>query len=135
MLLDSKQLIYCILVINTSCHYWTEIDASYYTQYCMLDEAGIPMPTPQPLRVQRRVPQPDQHGQAQDAAQDVALFQMRDMYMSLMESRMEALYRGEQDPTQDGGGAGASGAAAMEEDEQEEEEEEDEEDDSDDSQG
>ncbi|KOM25198.1 hypothetical protein LR48_Vigan53s001300 [Vigna angularis] len=138
-----------------------EIDASYYTQYCMLDEAGIPMPTPQPPRVHRRVLQPDQQGQAQDDAQDAAPFQMRDMYMSLMESRMDALYRGKQaimmnltsafperkfmtqeefqayvawpaDPTQDGGGAGASGATTMEEHEEEEKEEEDEEEDDED---
>ncbi|KOM41293.1 hypothetical protein LR48_Vigan04g149100 [Vigna angularis] len=86
---------------------------------------------------------------------------MRDMYMSLMESRMEALYRGEQaimmnltsafperkfmtqeefqayvawpaDPTQDGGGAGASSVATVEEDEEEEEEDEDEEEDEED---
>ncbi|KOM43259.1 hypothetical protein LR48_Vigan05g086300 [Vigna angularis] len=113
-----------------------EIDASYYTQYCMLDEAGIPMPAPQPPRPHRRAPQQAQ----QDQAQDATPFQMRDMYMSLMESKMEALYQGEQallmtvktpasvpnriksqedfmahvawptDPTQGSGGAGASGA-------------------------
>ncbi|KOM43297.1 hypothetical protein LR48_Vigan05g090100 [Vigna angularis] len=72
-----------------------EINASYYTQYCMLDEAGTPMPAPYPPKVHRRVPQQPQQDQ-QEQAQDVAPFQMRDMYMSLMESRMQALYRGEQ---------------------------------------
>ncbi|KOM52107.1 hypothetical protein LR48_Vigan09g076600 [Vigna angularis] len=39
-----------------------EIYAFYYTQYCMLDEAGIPMPAPHHLRVHRRVPQQNQQG-------------------------------------------------------------------------
>ncbi|KOM47790.1 hypothetical protein LR48_Vigan07g149400 [Vigna angularis] len=66
-----------------------EIDDSYYTQYCALDEAGQPLPPPQPPRAHRRTPQP-----TQEPAHEDAPFQMRDMYMSLMEERMNALYRG-----------------------------------------
>ncbi|KOM26060.1 hypothetical protein LR48_Vigan221s002200 [Vigna angularis] len=36
-----------------------EIDASYYTHYCMLNEAGQPMPPPQNPRVHRRAPPPE----------------------------------------------------------------------------
>ncbi|KOM41118.1 hypothetical protein LR48_Vigan04g131600 [Vigna angularis] len=47
--------------VNTSTlpleHQGKEIDASYYTQYCMLDEAGLPMPAPQPPQAHRRAPQ------------------------------------------------------------------------------
>ncbi|KOM25545.1 hypothetical protein LR48_Vigan115s001500 [Vigna angularis] len=117
-----------------------EIDTSYYTLYCMLDEEGLTVPGPQPLRFHRRPPQVVQ----QDQAHDVALFDMRDMYMSLMEAKMEALYKGEQallmtlssaflerqfmsqddfiahvawptDQAQASGGVGASEAATMEE--------------------
>ncbi|KOM52132.1 hypothetical protein LR48_Vigan09g079100 [Vigna angularis] len=41
-----------------------EIDASFYTQYCTMDEAGIPMPAPHPPRSHRRAPQQDQQEQA-----------------------------------------------------------------------
>ncbi|KOM24658.1 hypothetical protein LR48_Vigan2400s000100 [Vigna angularis] len=39
-----------------------EIDASYYTQYYRLDEAGIPMPAPHPPKSHTRAPQQD-HGE------------------------------------------------------------------------
>ncbi|KOM40803.1 hypothetical protein LR48_Vigan04g100100 [Vigna angularis] len=97
-----------------------EINASYYTQYCMPDEEGVLVPGPQPPRAHRRHPQAAQQEQVEDAM----TFRMRDMYMSLIESKLEALYRGD-------GGAGASGAVAMEEEDDDEDEEDDAEDEKD----
>lgn len=123
----------------------------------MLDEAGQPVLVPQPPRAHSRVAPPP----AQDQAYDVDPFQMKDMYMSLMESRMQELYKGQManakmimglydtSPRQhcmsmeafstrmtwpaDPFGAGAFGASAMEEDEDDDEdEEEDEEEEEDD---
>ncbi|KOM55902.1 hypothetical protein LR48_Vigan10g179400 [Vigna angularis] len=96
-----------------------EIDSSCYNQYCMLDEAAQPVPPPHPPRVHRRGPLPA-HAQPQDAEP----FQMRDMYMSLMESRIQALHRGQAQAS----GVGAAEASAMEDDEEEADEEEEDDD-------
>ncbi|KOM40857.1 hypothetical protein LR48_Vigan04g105500 [Vigna angularis] len=112
-----------------------EIDSSYYNQYCVLDEAAQQVPPPHPPKVHRRGP--TAHAQPQDAEP----FQMRDTYMSLMESRMKALHSG-QDQAQ-ASGAGAVEASAMEDDDEdddyehgdEEEDDKEEEEDSDDSRG
>ncbi|KOM55408.1 hypothetical protein LR48_Vigan10g130000 [Vigna angularis] len=68
-----------------------ELDATYFTHYCAMNEPGNPTP-PQQLRVHRRAPPP-----AQEPVHDVAPFQMRDMYYSLLDSRLAALYSGEQE--------------------------------------
>ncbi|KOM30079.1 hypothetical protein LR48_Vigan853s000700 [Vigna angularis] len=96
-----------------------EIDDSYYTQYCMLNEEELLASGPQPPRVHRRPPQAAQQDQAQD-----------DDFM--------AHVAWPTNQAQVSGGAGASGATAMEEDgddedeDEDEEEEEDEEDEDDD---
>ncbi|KOM48046.1 hypothetical protein LR48_Vigan07g175000 [Vigna angularis] len=97
-----------------------EIDASYYTQYCALDEAGHPMPSPRPPRVHRRAPQ-----LAQEPAHEAAPFQTRDMYMFLMEERMNALYRGEQELLRTLTVEAAEASTMEEEAKDEDEEEED----------
>ncbi|KOM25469.1 hypothetical protein LR48_Vigan106s000300 [Vigna angularis] len=63
---------------------------SLITHLYELAGAAQPVPPPHPPRVHRRGP-PLTHVQHQDAEP----FQMRDMYMSLMESRMQALHRGQ----------------------------------------
>ncbi|KOM49558.1 hypothetical protein LR48_Vigan08g038500 [Vigna angularis] len=67
-----------------------EIDDSYYSQYCMMDEATQQVPPPHPPQVHKRGPPP-----THEHSQDAQPFQMRDMYMSLMESRMQALHGGQ----------------------------------------
>ncbi|KOM43225.1 hypothetical protein LR48_Vigan05g082900 [Vigna angularis] len=59
------------------------------TVFQLLSAAQL-VPPPHPPRIHRRVPPP-----AQEPPQDAKPFQMRDMYMSLMESRMQALHKGQ----------------------------------------
>ncbi|KOM57582.1 hypothetical protein LR48_Vigan11g061500 [Vigna angularis] len=61
-------------------------------EHVLLPLSGYPVPPPQPPRAHRRAPQ-----LAQELAHESAPFQMRDIYMSLMEERMNDLYRGEQE--------------------------------------
>ncbi|KOM52225.1 hypothetical protein LR48_Vigan09g088400 [Vigna angularis] len=68
-----------------------ELDAAYFTHYCVVDEPGHPEPPPQQLRAHKRVSPP-----TQEPVHKAAPFQMRDMYYSLLEARMAAVYRGEQ---------------------------------------
>ncbi|KOM47795.1 hypothetical protein LR48_Vigan07g149900 [Vigna angularis] len=53
-----------IAVVNTSTPLMErprkKIDASYYNQYCLMDEAAQQVPPPHPPRVHRRVPPPAQ---------------------------------------------------------------------------
>ncbi|KOM52188.1 hypothetical protein LR48_Vigan09g084700 [Vigna angularis] len=97
-----------------------------------LYEVAHLVPPRHPPRVHRRGPPP-----AQAPPQHADPFQMRDMYMSLMESRMQALHGGH-DQAQ-ASGAGAADALTMEEEDDYEDakegEEEEEEEDSDDSMG
>ncbi|KOM40899.1 hypothetical protein LR48_Vigan04g109700 [Vigna angularis] len=69
-------------------HQRKELDATYFTHYCAVDEPGHSMPPPQQPRVHRRAPPP-----IQELVHEAAPFQMRDMYFSLL----SALYRGEQE--------------------------------------
>ncbi|KOM31604.1 hypothetical protein LR48_Vigan01g115900 [Vigna angularis] len=78
-----------------------EIDASYYTQYCALDEPGYPMPLPQPPRSQL----------------------MRLPHFRCGTSRVAWPI----DPSQTGGRARAPEASSVEEDTEDEEDAEDEE--------
>ncbi|KOM26976.1 hypothetical protein LR48_Vigan347s003000 [Vigna angularis] len=78
---------------------------SLITHLCELD--GVP--PPHPPRVHRRVPPP-----AQEPPHDAQPFQMRDMYMSLMESRMQALHRGQAQAS----GARVAEASTMEDDDE-----------------
>ncbi|KOM41071.1 hypothetical protein LR48_Vigan04g126900 [Vigna angularis] len=64
-----------------------EIDEAYYRQYCGKDEAAKPVPPRHPRR--GRGPP---HALAQP--HDVEAFQMRDMYMSLIDARMQSIHRG-----------------------------------------
>ncbi|KOM25037.1 hypothetical protein LR48_Vigan45s003900 [Vigna angularis] len=66
------------------------IDEAYYRQYCGGDEAAQPIP-PRRSRRGRRPPQ----GQASVEPQEVEPFQMRDMYMSLIDARMQSIHRGQ----------------------------------------
>ncbi|KOM49799.1 hypothetical protein LR48_Vigan08g062600 [Vigna angularis] len=111
------------------------IDEAYYRQYCGGDEAAQPLP---PRQSSRRRGPPQAHAPPHDAEP----FQMRDMYMSLMEDRLQSIHRG-QVATEEmiiGIGAGAAEAPAMDDDEKydddfEDAEKEGEEEDSDDSMG
>ncbi|KOM52187.1 hypothetical protein LR48_Vigan09g084600 [Vigna angularis] len=60
------------------------IDEAYYRQYCGGDETAQPKPPRHPPR--RRGPP-----QAQMPPHDLEPFQMRDMYMSLMEARLQSI--------------------------------------------
>ncbi|KOM38036.1 hypothetical protein LR48_Vigan03g141800 [Vigna angularis] len=68
-----------------------ELHAAYFTHYCAVDEPGHPKPPPQQPRAHRRAPPP-----TQEPVHEVAPFQMRDMYYSLLDARMNVVYRGEQ---------------------------------------
>ncbi|KOM40464.1 hypothetical protein LR48_Vigan04g066200 [Vigna angularis] len=69
-----------------------KLDEAHFSYYCSTKEQATTRPPQQAPRVHRRAPPP-----AQGPAHEAASFQMRDMYMSLMEARMMALYRGEQE--------------------------------------
>ncbi|KOM41010.1 hypothetical protein LR48_Vigan04g120800 [Vigna angularis] len=64
------------------------IDEAYYRQYCGEDEAAQPVPPCHPRRGR---------GPPQAPAQphDAEPFQMRDMYMSLIDARMQSIHRGQ----------------------------------------
>ncbi|KOM25715.1 hypothetical protein LR48_Vigan176s001100 [Vigna angularis] len=64
------------------------IDEAYYRQYYGRDEAAQPVPPRHPRRGR---------GPPQAPAQphDAELFQMRDMYMSLIDARMQSIHRGQ----------------------------------------
>ncbi|KOM40704.1 hypothetical protein LR48_Vigan04g090200 [Vigna angularis] len=64
------------------------IDEAYYRQYCGRDEVAQPVPPQHPPR--RRGP-PQAHAPPHDAEP----FQMRDMYMSLMEDRLQSIHKGQ----------------------------------------
>ncbi|KOM43219.1 hypothetical protein LR48_Vigan05g082300 [Vigna angularis] len=66
------------------------IDEAYYRQYCGGDEAAQLVP-PRRLRRGRGPPQ----GQASTEPQQAEPFQMRDMYMSLIDARMQSIHRGQ----------------------------------------
>ncbi|KOM43460.1 hypothetical protein LR48_Vigan05g106400 [Vigna angularis] len=118
------------------------IDETYYRQYCGGDEAVHPVPPRRPRRG-RGPPQ----GQASTEPQEAEPFQMRDMYMSLIDARMQSIHRGwtldefdnvvawPEEQAQ-GSRAGAVGASAMDdEDAFEDVEDDEEEEDSDDNMG
>ncbi|KOM26397.1 hypothetical protein LR48_Vigan264s000700 [Vigna angularis] len=67
-----------------------ELDAAYFTHYCAVDEPGHPAPPPQQPKVHNRAPP-----LAQEPVHDAVPFQMRNMYYSLLDFRLAALYRGE----------------------------------------
>ncbi|KOM27049.1 hypothetical protein LR48_Vigan377s000900 [Vigna angularis] len=69
-----------------------ELDEAYFTYYCSIEEQATIRPSQQAPRGHKRAPP-----LAQGPAHEAASFQMRDMYMSLMEARMMALYRGQQE--------------------------------------
>ncbi|KOM48371.1 hypothetical protein LR48_Vigan07g207500 [Vigna angularis] len=133
-----------------------ELDTTYFTHYYAVDEPGHPVPPLQQPRVHRRA-----SPLAQEPVHEAAPFQMRDMYLSLLDARLTAIYRGEQellrtltsafperqfisqedfaarvawpaDPTQEDGRAEAAEASAMDEDIEDEDEEAEEDEDSDD---
>ncbi|KOM40807.1 hypothetical protein LR48_Vigan04g100500 [Vigna angularis] len=64
------------------------IDEAYYRQYCGGDEAAQPIPPRHPRRG-RGPPQ------APTQPYDTKPFQMRDMYMSLIDARMQSIHRGQ----------------------------------------
>ncbi|KOM34871.1 hypothetical protein LR48_Vigan02g102100 [Vigna angularis] len=64
------------------------IDEAYYKQYCGEGEVAQPIPPRHPSR--RRGP-----SQAHAPPHDAEPFQMRDMYMSLMEDRLQSIHRGQ----------------------------------------
>ncbi|WVZ26260.1 hypothetical protein V8G54_004804 [Vigna mungo] len=78
------------------------INRSYYIQYCLLDEEGIPIPPPQPPRRHRRrdhAPPQQPLGPDQQASPDYPashdsfmMAEMRDM-MQRMEERMDTLHQ------------------------------------------
>ncbi|KOM43504.1 hypothetical protein LR48_Vigan05g110800 [Vigna angularis] len=121
------------------------IDEAYYRQYCGNDESAQPV-SPRHPRRGRGPPQ----GQAPAEPHEAEPFQMRDMYMSLMDARMQSLHRGWsmdefnnvvawlEEQTQ-GSGVGAAGASAIDDDDEEDSfedvEDDEEEEDSDDSMG
>ncbi|KOM45571.1 hypothetical protein LR48_Vigan06g087700 [Vigna angularis] len=102
------------------------IDEAYYRQNCGGEEAAQPVPPQRPRRERRPA-----QSQTSVETYEVEPFQMRDMYMSLIEDQAQA------------SGAGAAEVLAMEDDDEdddyedgdEEEEDDDEEEDSDDSRG
>ncbi|KOM51889.1 hypothetical protein LR48_Vigan09g054800 [Vigna angularis] len=104
------------------------IDEAYYRQYCGGDEAAQPIPPCHPRRGR---------GPPQAPAQphDAEPFQMRDMYMSLIDARMQSIHK-RQDQAH-ASGAGVAQAPTMDDDEDdfEDAEEEGEEEDSNDSRG
>ncbi|KOM40793.1 hypothetical protein LR48_Vigan04g099100 [Vigna angularis] len=64
------------------------IDEAYYRQYCGGDEVAWPVLPRRPSG--RRGPR-----QAHAARHDAEPFQMRDMYMSLMEDKLQSIHRGQ----------------------------------------
>ncbi|KOM51932.1 hypothetical protein LR48_Vigan09g059100 [Vigna angularis] len=66
------------------------VDEAYYKQYCGGDEAAQPVPPRRPRRG-RGPPK----GQASAEPQEAEPFQMRDMYMSLLDTRMQSIQRGQ----------------------------------------
>ncbi|KOM54822.1 hypothetical protein LR48_Vigan10g071400 [Vigna angularis] len=66
------------------------IDDAYYKQYCGGDEAAQ-QESPRRPRRGRGPPQ----GQASVEPQEAEPFQMRDMYMSLIDARMQSIHRGQ----------------------------------------
>ncbi|KOM43232.1 hypothetical protein LR48_Vigan05g083600 [Vigna angularis] len=121
------------------------IDEAYYRQYCGGDKATHPVPPRRPRR--GRGPPQDQ---ASIEPQEAEPFQMRDMYMSLIDARMQSIHRGwtmdefhnvvawPEEQAQ-GSRAGATEALAMDDDDDEDAfedaEDDEEEEDSDDSMG
>ncbi|KOM49682.1 hypothetical protein LR48_Vigan08g050900 [Vigna angularis] len=94
------------------------IDEAYYRQYCGGDEAARPIPPRRPRRG-RGPPQ----GQASAEIHEVEPFQMRDMYMSLIDAQMQSIHRGQVATTEMIIGiAGAAEASAMDDDEDDEKE-------------
>ncbi|XP_017409332.1 uncharacterized protein LOC108321927 [Vigna angularis] len=100
---------------------------AYYRQYCGGDEAAQTVP---PRQSSRRTGPSQAHALPHDAKP----FHMRDMYMSLMEDRLQSIHRGQ------ASGARAAKAPPMDDDDEDNdddfedaEEEEGEEEDSDDS--
>ncbi|KOM43461.1 hypothetical protein LR48_Vigan05g106500 [Vigna angularis] len=109
--------------------------SAYYRQYCGGDEAAQPVLPRHPRRGR---------GQSQELAQphDADPFQMRDMYMSLIDARMQSIHRGQVATIEMiiGIGPRAAKAPSMDDDEDDDDEFEDAEDegeqeDSDDSMG
>ncbi|KOM40986.1 hypothetical protein LR48_Vigan04g118400 [Vigna angularis] len=122
-------LLYCVLremSINIGQIIANEIqaiDEAYYRQYCGGDEAAQPVPPPHP-RIGKGPPQaPAQPHYAES-------FQMRDMYKSLIDARMQSIHRGQVATTEMiiGIGAGAVEAPAMDDEEEDDDEFEDAED-------
>ncbi|KOM55433.1 hypothetical protein LR48_Vigan10g132500 [Vigna angularis] len=137
------------------------IDRSYYLQYCLIDEEGQPIPTPQPPRPHRRN-HPD-HPIQPDPPGTHDPYHMFDMRMALLDAKLEAVNRiglahadmmrhvyasshlgfitpedyaarlaWPRDQAHSSGGGGiSSGAQAMEEDEEDESDDGEEEDESD----
>ncbi|KOM31589.1 hypothetical protein LR48_Vigan01g114400 [Vigna angularis] len=68
-----------------------ELGVAYFTHDCAVDEPGYPKPPPQQPRAQRRALPP-----TQEPVHEAAPFHMRDMYYSLLDARMAAVYKGEQ---------------------------------------
>ncbi|KOM57627.1 hypothetical protein LR48_Vigan11g066000 [Vigna angularis] len=66
------------------------IDEAYYRQYCGGEEATQPVPPRRPHRGRG----PTQ-GQASIETHEVEPFQMRDMYMSLIDAQMQSIHRGQ----------------------------------------
>ncbi|KOM49713.1 hypothetical protein LR48_Vigan08g054000 [Vigna angularis] len=66
------------------------IDEAYYRQHCGGDEAAQPVPPRHPRRG-RGPPQ----GQASVEIHEAEAFQMRDMYMSLIDAQMQSIQRGQ----------------------------------------
>ncbi|KOM41227.1 hypothetical protein LR48_Vigan04g142500 [Vigna angularis] len=66
-----------------------EIDRTYYMQYCLLDEKGLPIPPAQPPRTHRR-PQSAQSDQPQADP-----YQMLEMNMAFPNAKLDAIHRGE----------------------------------------
>ncbi|KOM48185.1 hypothetical protein LR48_Vigan07g188900 [Vigna angularis] len=66
------------------------IDEAYYRQYCRADEAAHPVPPRRPRR--GRGPP---HGQTSAEPQEAEPFQMTDMYISLIDARMQSIHKGQ----------------------------------------
>ncbi|KOM57426.1 hypothetical protein LR48_Vigan11g045900 [Vigna angularis] len=67
---------------------WKAIDLAYYRQYCGGDEAAQPVPPCHPRRGRGPPQAPAQPHEAEP-------FQIRDMYMSLIDVRMQSIHRGQ----------------------------------------
>ncbi|KOM29042.1 hypothetical protein LR48_Vigan630s000100 [Vigna angularis] len=95
------------------------IDEAYYRQYCGGDEAAQPIPPCCPHRG-RGPPR----GQASAKIHEAEPFQMRDMYMSLIDAQMQSIHRGQVATAEMiiGIRTGAAEASIMDDDEDDEEE-------------